>query len=387
MFQTVKRIIDWCGEFKGKLYAGFVMTFFSHIFTAMPLALAAYTIGLLIESVQNGTSFDTSWIWKSILIQVGLVFFRFLFDYFRARLQEPIGYQLTARDRLAVGDALKRVSLGYFQQVSTGNILNSITTGLSTLEGMGIRMIDNFVGGYLNFLVIFLALLICSPVTSLIAFAAAAFQQKDGIITEVTIAHDDKVRVIKSTGNGRLDAVSNAFKQYFNISYELSVYEEHSLSRGSSSKAVSYVGISHNGKMFWGVGIDADIIKSSIQALTVAVNQLESEVGVNACKDDRLNEIMNYIHTNYLTVTLDELADEFHLSKPYLSKYIKEKSGNTFGDIVKNVRMKKARALLKSGSMTVEAIAENVGYQNVEHFNRLFKKKYGMTPVQFRNSK
>ena len=37
--------------------------------------------------------------------------------------------------------------------------------------------------------------------------------------------------------------------------------------------------------------------------------------------------------------------------------------------------MKKARALLKSGSMTVEAIAENVGYQNVEHFNRLFKKK------------
>ena len=174
MFQTVKRIVDWCGEFKGKLYAGFVMTFFSHIFTAMPLALAAYTIGLLIESVQNGTSFDTSWIWKSILIQVGLVFFRFLFDYFRARLQEPIGYQLTARDRLAVGDALKRVSLGYFQQVSTGNILNSITTGLSTLEGMGIRMIDNFVGGYLNFLVIFLALLICSPLTSLIALAAAA---------------------------------------------------------------------------------------------------------------------------------------------------------------------------------------------------------------------
>ena len=91
--------------------------------------------------------------------------------------------------------------------------------------------------------------------------------------------------------------------------------------------------------------------------------------------------------TDYLTVTLDELADELHLSKPYLSKYIKEKSGYTFGDFVKNVRMKKARALLKSGSMTVEAIAENVGYQNVEHFNRLFKKKYGMTPVQFRNSK
>ena len=173
MFKTVKRIIVWCGEFKGKLYLGFVMTFFSHIFAAMPPALAAYTVGLLIESQQARTPFDTSWIWKCIVIQVALVLLRFLFDYFRARLQEPISYQLTARDRLAIGDALKRVSLGYFQQVSTGNILSSITTGLSTLENMGIRMIDNFVGGYLNFLVIFVCLAVCSPVTALIALAAA----------------------------------------------------------------------------------------------------------------------------------------------------------------------------------------------------------------------
>ena len=173
MFHTVKRIIDWCGEFKGKLYLGFVMTFFSHMFTAMPLALAAYTVGLLVEAQAGGAAFDTAWIWRGVLLQVGMVFLRFLFDYFRARLQEPISYQLTARDRLAVGDALKRVSLGYFQQVSTGSILNSITTGLSTLENMGIRMIDNFVGGYLNFLVIFLCLAVCSPVTALIALAAA----------------------------------------------------------------------------------------------------------------------------------------------------------------------------------------------------------------------
>ncbi len=174
MFKTVKRIIDWCGEFKGKLYLGFVMTFLSHIFTAMPLALAAYTVGLLIESGENNTAFDTSWIWKSIIIQIVLVFFRFLFDYLRARLQEPISYKLTARDRLKVGDALKRVSLGYFGRVSTGNILSSITTGLSTLENMGIRMIDNFVGGYLNFAVIFVCLAVFSPVTALIALAAAA---------------------------------------------------------------------------------------------------------------------------------------------------------------------------------------------------------------------
>ena len=56
-------------------------------------------------------------------------------------------------------------------------------------------------------------------------------------------------------------------------------------------------------------------------------------------------------------------------------------------DLVKKIRMKKAKALLKSSNMTVENIAMSVGYQNVEHFNRLFKKAYDMTPMQFRNQK
>ena len=174
MFKTVKRIIDWCGECKGRLYAGFVVSFLSHLFTALPIMAAAYTIGLLLQSAMGGAPFDTGWVWKSLVLLLILVFLRFLFDYLRARFQEAISYELVARDRLAVGDALKRVSLGYFQQVSTGNILNSLTTGLGTLEGMGIRMIDNFVGGYLNFAVVFLSLLVFSPRTALIALLAAA---------------------------------------------------------------------------------------------------------------------------------------------------------------------------------------------------------------------
>ena len=233
MFGTVKRIIDWCGEFKGKLYLGFVMTFFSHIFAALPVGLAAYTVGLLIEAQKNGTAFDTSWIWKSVVIQIVLVFFRFLFDYFRARLQEPIGYQLTARDRLEVGDALKRVSLGYFGKISTGNILNSITTGLSTLEGMGIRMVDNFVGGYINFFVIFIALLVCSPVTALIALAAAGLSlvfmlvishysrknspveaQANRDMTGAVVEYARGLAVVKSFGKSgaAMDAVSDAIE-------------------------------------------------------------------------------------------------------------------------------------------------------------------------------
>lgn len=213
------------------------------------------------------------------------------------------------------------------------------------------------------------------------------FKQVDGITAEVTINHAGESKVITSNGNGRLDAVSNAIKQYFNISYELSFYEEHSLTRGSSSKAVAYVGIICKGKTFWGVGIDPDIIRASIEALIVAVNKVEELGNADACTDARMIEIMNYVQANYIDITLDDLAEKFFLSKPYLSKYIKEKSGMTFGDLVKKIRMKKAKALLKSSNMTVENIAMSVGYQNVEHFNRLFKKAYDMTPMQFRNQK
>lgn len=169
MFQTVKRIIRWCGEFRGKLYMGFVFSFFSTWFAAMPIMVAAYTVGLLIQG-----RLERRWIGLSLLVIGALVLLRFLFSYLQARFQEAISYELVARDRLAIGEALKRVSLGYFQQVDTGNILNSITTGLHTLENMGIRMVDSFIGGYLNFLCILLCLLAVSPLAALISLAGTA---------------------------------------------------------------------------------------------------------------------------------------------------------------------------------------------------------------------
>lgn len=209
-------------------------------------------------------------------------------------------------------------------------------------------------------------------------------QTSDGITAEVTIEQDKERRVIETSGNGRLDAVSNAVKLYFGISYELSVYEEHAVSRGSSSRAAAYVGILCNGKMYWGVGIDEDIIKSSIAALVSAGNKMAQSENIREGREERIVDIMRYVQNHYKDVTLEELADHFHLSGPYLSKYIKEHTGATFQDTVKKARMKKARAMLKETNQTVESIAANVGYETVEHFNRLFKKTYGMTPVQFR---
>ena len=77
MFKTLKRIIGWCGEFKGKLYAGFVFSFFSHLFAAMLVMVAAYTIGLLLASAQKETAFDRKWAGISFVVIALLVILRF----------------------------------------------------------------------------------------------------------------------------------------------------------------------------------------------------------------------------------------------------------------------------------------------------------------------
>ena len=91
------------------------------------------------------------------------------------------------------------------------------------------------------------------------------------------------------------------------------------------------------------------------------------------------------MQANYKKATLETLAEQFHLSEPYISKYIKDKSGKNFGEHLASIRMKKAKVLLKNGNMNIENIADAVGYPNVEHFNRLFKKMFNKTPMQYRN--
>ena len=216
--------------------------------------------------------------------------------------------------------------------------------------------------------------------------AQCHFRQENGIMAEADIVHRNQEHKVTANGNGRLDAASNTIKQYFDISYELSVYEEHALSKGSSSKAMAYVGITCQGKMYWGIGIDEDIIKASIHALVVAVNKLPQLGQAGAKDDERLVAMKNYIQAHYQRVTLEVMAGKFNLSEPYISKYFKEKAGVTFGDYVQQIRMKKAKTLLKNSNMTVEAVAESVGYPNVEHFSRLFKKKYEVSPSQYRAS-
>lgn len=100
------------------------------------------------------------------------------------------------------------------------------------------------------------------------------FQQKDGgITTQVTSEFKGKSITTEASGNGRLNAVSNALKKAYGFQYDLVTYQEHALEQSSSSKAIAYVGIKKpDGSLAWGAGVDPDIIRASIDALVTAIN-------------------------------------------------------------------------------------------------------------------
>ncbi|MBR1975467.1 MAG: 2-isopropylmalate synthase [Clostridia bacterium] len=96
----------------------------------------------------------------------------------------------------------------------------------------------------------------------------------DLVKAKVEISYLGESKTVEVEGNGRLDCVSNAIKEVLGKEYVLESYVQHALEEKSSSKAASYVCIMADGKPFWGTGIHADIMTSSIRALVTAINRM-----------------------------------------------------------------------------------------------------------------
>ena len=91
----------------------------------------------------------------------------------------------------------------------------------------------------------------------------------------MTIEEKGELKELYGSGNGRLDAVSEALQRDLGISWSNLTYSEHTLGTTSGAQAVAYVGLTdEKGNRHWGVGIHDDIITASIKALFAAINQM-----------------------------------------------------------------------------------------------------------------
>jgi len=101
-------------------------------------------------------------------------------------------------------------------------------------------------------------------------------QKHDGVDAYVTFCREGEKMTLHTSGNGSLDAVSKALKEFTGSAYTLKEYSEHSVdSQCSGSTAGAYIGLeTKDGSMYWGAGTDTDIIKASINALISAYNNM-----------------------------------------------------------------------------------------------------------------
>lgn len=158
-------------------------------------------------------------------------------------LEHNFGYILPKKMREDVGYTVKNISDNAHAELSPKEVLKAFT--------------DNYVN-----------------INDHIELIDYHYKRTPDIIVTLTVRIDGEVKELIAGGNGRLDAVANAIKESLGVSFTDLTYEEHALSLGSSSQAISYVSITlPDGKKSWGAGINDDIIASSIYALFSAINR------------------------------------------------------------------------------------------------------------------
>ncbi len=100
-----------------------------------------------------------------------------------------------------------------------------------------------------------------------------------------------------------------------------------------------------------------------------------------------VNNAMKYIEQNYLhKITLCEVAEKTYVSQWHLSKLLNRNLGQNFSEILNNVRIKEAQKLLYDPSLRIGDIAERVGFIDMAHFSRVFKKNVGVSANEYRNT-
>lgn len=97
-------------------------------------------------------------------------------------------------------------------------------------------------------------------------------------------------------------------------------------------------------------------------------------------------ESLKYIEEHYKNGTLQELAEQLMQSSSSLSKNIKKATGFTFKDLMQEKRLMKAKELLETTNFPVRSVVEEVGYDNISYFYRIFKEKYKKTPKELRKA-
>ncbi len=149
MFSALMKVVRWTGNKKTRILFGFAYSFLISLVSAAPIAIAAWAMcGFL--GLSNGEKPDLKIALTAGLAIVASIALRAALMWLRARAEETVAAERSNEVRLCIGEALKRVPLGYFDNHPSGEILSALTTELSFVEIHGMRMVDMLGNGYIT---------------------------------------------------------------------------------------------------------------------------------------------------------------------------------------------------------------------------------------------
>lgn len=104
-------------------------------------------------------------------------------------------------------------------------------------------------------------------------------------------------------------------------------------------------------------------------------------------KSRRLEKVFDYIRSNYeRDITLSEISAMVNMPQSSFSRFIKKRTGRTFVESLNDIRLGHAMRMLITTTQTVAEISYKCGFNNLSYFNRLFRRKNGCTPIEFREN-
>ncbi|BDD12618.1 transcription regulator (plasmid) [Fulvitalea axinellae] len=136
----------------------------------------------------------------------------------------------------------------------------------------------------------------------------------------------------------------------------------------------------------------AVIIESlMVTILNILARNIEKKyIDEGHSEDHRFGEIIRYIQNNIYDkhkISVDHLADHFHISPTYFSEYFRKHSPHTFQEYVMKSKLKLAESYIRHSEYTIKEVAYILGFTDASHLSRAFKKNYGMTIQEFKSGK
>ena len=149
MLKIIRRVLRLSGNLSKRIWGSFICGFLESMFGLLPIA----AVFLVLIELQNGQPI-TGQTWGIVIgLIAGVLILRMIFKYLVYRLQSTAGFEFVARERIALGDRLRNVPMGFFHDNSVGDITATVTTDLNFLENYSMHILDKVTTGVLSMIV------------------------------------------------------------------------------------------------------------------------------------------------------------------------------------------------------------------------------------------